>query len=254
VNRALAVAFLLFVAGCGGGDSKPLSDREAIAKLWKELSFASDYPAFCEHATRRFAAAAAYSGGARTCAKGVENKRGELPEGTLKRLRIAGVQATGSFREGTGALGHVRFAKQDGEWKLDGLTYFVSKPSFVAKPKPRATPPGKLHTTEGREIARVTREFYGALEDQDTVKLCEIVTPTIRARVLAIGGIQDAKTCPKAYEAIFDQLRFSYTTIPTVVRVTIAGDRAFAFSRVGRHKLKAPLRNIRRAWKVDTLG
>jgi hypothetical protein len=120
--------------------------------------------------------------------------------------------------------------------------------------EPHHSTPRKLHTAEEREVARVVREFYGALEDQDGEKLCDLVTPTIRAKVLAIGGIQDAKTCPKAYEVIFDQIRFSYTTIPTVVRVTIAGDRANAFSRVGRHKLKAPLRNIHRAWKVDALG
>jgi hypothetical protein len=75
------------------------------------------------------------------------------------KLRISGSRASGRFREGTGELADIKFGKEDGDWKVDGLTYFVSKLSFAVKPQP--TDPGKLHTAEGREIAHVVTDWYG---------------------------------------------------------------------------------------------
>jgi hypothetical protein len=115
-------------------------------------------------------------------------------------------------------------------------------------------PPGDLHTAEGREVARVTGEFYTALEDQDTEALCDNITPDARKKVIAIGSIQDAKTCQTAYTKIFEQLSFHYTQTPKVVRVTISGKKARATTMFGSHTIKAPLLRVGTAWKVNSIG
>ncbi len=134
----------------------------------------------------------------------------------------------------------------------------ISQPSTAStSTQTTATPsvaPGKLHTAAGREIEHVVTDFYTGLENQDTGVLCASITPDARKKVIAIGSIQDAKTCGSAYRKIFDQLSFSYTETPKVVRVTISGSKARATTMFGSHTTKAPLKKVGGAWKVDSIG
>jgi hypothetical protein len=241
VARRLAPALLLALFLSGRGSSDPHSDRESVQKLYDDLTgyaASGDYAEFCRRSTRRFADAAAYSGSASTCAGGLEHNRGELPSGRLVKLRISGSRASGSFREGTGELADIKFGKEGGDGRSTALP--TSSPGPRSRSSRSPTDPGKLHTAEGREIAHVVTDWYGGLVNQDTAAICENVTPTQRKKAIAIGSIRGAKTCPAAYRAIFDQIRFSYDTVPKVVRVTISGKRAVATSEVEGKTLRRP--------------
>jgi hypothetical protein len=100
----------------------------------------------------------------------------------------------------------------------------------------------------------VVADFYTGLEEQDTSLLCRSITPSAREKVIAIGAIKDAKTCPQGYEKIFEQVRFHYTDPPKVLRVTISGNRAHATTAFGGETTRAPLRKVSGEWKVDSIG
>jgi hypothetical protein len=103
-------------------------------------------------------------------------------------------------------------------------------------------------------VPRVVADFYTGLEEQDTSLLCRSITPSAREKVIAIGAIKDAKTCPQGYEKIFEQVRFHYTDPPKVLRVTISGNRAHATTAFGGETTRAPLRKVSGEWKVDSIG
>ena len=263
-SAAALLAALVVLSSCGGGSGsgKPVSDRAAIDKLYTKLTSAggtNDWPAWCSLSTKRFQDAAAFTAGVGTCPDGVSKLNKQLPITNLKRLAITGSHATASAQDSSFIDMKVKFAKQGGDWKLDGLTGFANGTPVPASTNTQTTTtpsvdPGKLHTAAGREIAGVVSDFYTGLENEDTGVLCRTITPSAKEKVIAIGSIQDAKTCGSAYKKIFNQLSFSYTQTPHVVRVTISGSKARATTMFGSHTTKAPLKKISGAWKVDTIG
>jgi len=179
-----------------------------------------------------------------SCTDVMEKLSAQMPDAPLSGLVITGAQAVGTSSQGGKAV-QVSFLRTPGQWAIASLPLSASGAGGAT---------AAVRSPEGRRVVAVLNAYYAALEAQDPATLCAKVTDQVQQRVIAVGSIQGAKTCPAAYRVVFGQIAFAYHSLPTVTKVTVRGQRARTVATVEGKTLHTPLRKIKGNWKVDVLG
>lgn len=138
VAAVLAAAGALGVAGCGGsdggGEDTAKAAKEMEAALVKSVTVNDPQVECVETVTKHFVATIYKS--LATCKKAEAEKEDNPSTGaTLTGVKVDGDTATGiAHMEGgdeDGASGELQFAKEDGTWKVDGLSAAYLKSSLT---------------------------------------------------------------------------------------------------------------------------
>jgi hypothetical protein len=110
-------AVALVIAGCGGDDGGS-SDEDQITELVQGIS--EEPLTICEHLT---ADTLAQLGTVEECKQAGEQAGEAEPSGEaeISELQVDGDTATATVTDDDGA-DDVKFAKEDGEWKVDGTS------------------------------------------------------------------------------------------------------------------------------------
>jgi ketosteroid isomerase-like protein len=130
------IAAAITVGGCGDDDTgsgQPSASKgtdeqqiENVYEAYAEASYSGPPEAICNAMTDHAQQIVGVSE-SRSCVdlftQALEDRKGgraSYPKPTLLRATVKGDAAVARVRTGAGSLINLRFAKQDGEWKIDG--------------------------------------------------------------------------------------------------------------------------------------
>lgn len=269
---ALVAAGALGIAGCGSsddGEDTAAATKEMQAALVKSVTVNDPQVECVETITKNFVTTVYKS--LATCKKAEAEKEDNPPTGaTLTGVKIDGDTATGIVKiqggDEDGATGELQFAKEDGAWKVDGLSTAYLKSSLtktlsrpgdgpLAEAGPRdCIRDGLLALPE----AQFTALAYDAISNRDNQTFIKIATGCISGASSgdSSSGNEDVSFLRKKFEeGIAESAKADGTSdeqidcIVKELRKTITDDEILA--QIGKSKAGAELTKKAAAAIID---